>query len=95
MFFPKTLAGEPSPREPEANALRRSANDSVLKLDALSTGLASDYGNDDFLRPFLRVTPNIVVCELQSARTDDVVVLQTAYFAPTLLAFAPTWCRIA
>jgi hypothetical protein len=83
MFFPKTLAGEPSPREPEANVLRRSANDSVLKLDALSTELVRDYGNVDFLRDFLRVKPDIVVFELQSRYTDNVVVLQTAYFAPT------------
>jgi hypothetical protein len=95
MFFPKTLAGEPSPREPEANVLRRSANDSVLKLDALSTGLAFDYGIVDFLRAFLREKGIIVVFELQRAHTDDVVVLQTAYFAPTLLAFAPSWCKIA
>jgi hypothetical protein len=95
MFFPKTLAGEPSPREPEANVLRRSANDSVLKLDALSTGLACDYGNVYFLRAFLRVKPNIVVCELQKRCKDNVVVLQTAYFAPTKLAFAPHWCKFS
>jgi hypothetical protein len=95
MFFPKTLAGEPSPREPEANVLRRSANDSVLKLDALSTELVRDYGNVDFLRGFLRVEPDIVVFELQSRYTDNVVVLQTAYFAPTLLAFAPCWCKFS
>jgi hypothetical protein len=93
MFFPKTLAGEPSPREPKANVLRRSANDSVLKLDALSTTLARDYGNVDFLRGFLRVRVDIVVCQLQSRYTDNVVVLQTAYFAPTWIAFAPAWCK--
>jgi hypothetical protein len=95
MFFPKTLAGEPSPREPEANVLRRSANDSVLKLDALSTGLACDYGNVYFLRGFLRGKPNIVVCELQKRCKHNVVVLQTAYFAPTKLAFAPHWCKFS
>jgi hypothetical protein len=93
MFFPKTLAGEPSLREPEANVLRRSANDSVLKLDALSTQLAFDYANLDFFRAFLRVKPYIVVFELQSTHTDDVVVLQTAYFAPRMFGFAPNWCK--
>jgi hypothetical protein len=93
VFFPEGEAGEPKSREPDANVLRRSVNDSVLKLDALSTGLTFDYLNLGFLRIFLRMRANIVVFELQSKYTDNVVVLQTAFFAPSWLVIAQSWCN--
>jgi hypothetical protein len=76
----------------KANVLRRSVNDSVLKLDALSTGLAFDYGNVGFLRIFARMGAGSVVFELQTSINAHVVVLQVDFHAPIYVVFAPYWC---
>ena len=80
-------------REPEANVLRRSVNDSVLKLDALSTGVPLDYLNLGYLRIFPQMKGYNVVCELQNAYLYDVVVLQKAFRAPIWIDFAQFWCN--
>jgi prolipoprotein diacylglyceryltransferase len=93
-FFPTHQGGAVIRGSQIANVLlRRSNKNSVLKLDALSTGVPLDYVIPNFLIGFLRIRLGNVVSELQTASIVNVVVLQSDFSSPRSVIQALFRCK--
>jgi hypothetical protein len=90
-FFPK-LQRDSQHGSLKQNAFRRSVKDSVLKLDALSTGVACYYDNGMFFILSAVKHGISVVFGLQNYVHITVVGLQMPVLAAKNSRCAPNWC---